>query len=123
MPYLPLAPAHECVDDGASAHYNTTVDRTRVPRVDWASSEKMRSISLYRLGVMVGYNRPPRSGRGSCIFLHVWDGPRSVTAGCTAMDEAALRAVVQWMEPARRPTLVQLTEGAYAARRAEWGLP
>ncbi|HEY7726610.1 MAG TPA: hypothetical protein VH880_14840, partial [Anaeromyxobacteraceae bacterium] len=53
-------------------------------------------------GVMVGYNRPPRAGRGSCIFLHVWDGPRSVTAGCTAMDEAALRSVAEWLDPARR---------------------
>ena len=123
MPYLPLAPAHECVDDGASAHYNRTVDRTRVPRVDWTSSEKMRSIPLYRLGVMVGYNRPPRAGRGSCIFLHVWDGPRSVTAGCTAMDEAALRSIASWLDPAQRPMLVQLTQGAYEARRAGWGLP
>lgn len=123
LPYLPLLPTHECVDDGSSAHYNTTVDRATVPRVDWGSSEKMRSISLYRLGVMVGYNRPPRAGRGSCIFLHVWDGPNSVTAGCTAMEESQLRTVVQWLDPARSPVLVQLTDGAYERRRASWALP
>jgi len=123
LPYLPLLPTHECVDDGASTHYNTTVDRATVPRVDWTSSEKMRSISLYRLGVMVGYNRPPRAGRGSCIFLHVWDGPSSVTAGCTAMEEPNLRTVVQWLDPARAPVLVQLTDGAYERRRASWVLP
>jgi D-alanyl-D-alanine dipeptidase len=124
LPYLPLAETTECVDDTASAHYNAIVDRARVPRVDWTSSERMRGIDLYRLGVVVDYNAsPPAAGRGSCIFLHVWRGPRSSTAGCTAMAEPALAELVRWLDPARRPALVQLTDGAYARRRAAWGLP
>jgi D-alanyl-D-alanine dipeptidase len=124
LPYLPLVETTECVDDTASAHYNAIVDRARVPRVDWASSERMRSIDLYRLGVVVDYNvRPPAAGRGSCIFLHVWRGPGSSTAGCTAMPEPALAELVRWLDPARRPALVQLTDEAYARRRAAWGLP
>ncbi|HYD53974.1 MAG TPA: hypothetical protein VEA99_15165, partial [Gemmatimonadaceae bacterium] len=67
--------------------------------------------------------RPPRAGRGSCIFLHLWDGPQSVTAGCTAMEEPHLRALARWLDLARRPALVQLTAGAYAERREGWGLP
>src|SRR3712207_8482067 len=58
-----------------------------------------------------------RSGRGSCIFLHVWRGPRSSTAGCTAMAEPALAELLRWLDPARRPALVQLTDAAYARRR------
>jgi zinc D-Ala-D-Ala dipeptidase len=124
LPYLPLAETTECVDDTASAHYNAIVDRGRVPRVDWTSSERMRSIDLYRLGVVVDYNaRPPAAGRGSCIFLHVWRGPGSSTAGCTAMAEPALAELVHWLDPARRPALVQLADAAYARRRAAWGLP
>jgi zinc D-Ala-D-Ala dipeptidase len=84
----------------------------------------MRSIDLYRLGVVVDYNAtPPAAGRGSCIFLHVWRGPHSSTAGCTAMPEPALAELVRWLEAARHPGLVQLTESAYARRRAAWGLP
>jgi D-alanyl-D-alanine dipeptidase len=124
LPYLPLVETTECVDDTASAKYNAIVDRARVPRVDWTSSERMRRIDLYRLGVVVDYNaRPAAAGRGSCIFLHVWSGPRSSTAGCTAMPEPALAELVRWLDPARRPALVQLTEVAYARRRAAWGLP
>jgi L,D-peptidoglycan transpeptidase YkuD (ErfK/YbiS/YcfS/YnhG family) len=80
-----------------------------VPRVDWSSAERMREIEQYRIGAMVEYNAaPPRAGRGSCIFLHVWGGPGTSTAGCTAMPERALREVVLWLDRARRPMLVQL---------------
>ena len=66
--YLQLAPAIECVDDTASAHYNAVVDRNAV-RVDWSSSEKMRQVPQYQLGMIVEYNEPAVKGRGSCIFL------------------------------------------------------
>jgi zinc D-Ala-D-Ala dipeptidase len=121
---VPLVETTKGVDDPSSAHYNAIVDRARVPRVDWGSSERMRRIDLYRLGVAVDYNVSPRAaGRGSCIFLHVRRGPRSSTAGCTAMAEPALAELVRWLDPARRPALVQLTDAAYARRRAAWGLP
>lgn len=124
LPYLQLLPTTECVDDSRSAHYNTIVDRTRVRTVDWTSSERMRAIDQYTFGVHVAYNAaPPRAGRGSCIFLHVWAGPSSVTAGCTAMESNALQEVMRWLAPARRPMLVQLTSGALARVRERWMLP
>ncbi|MFL5574793.1 MAG: L,D-transpeptidase [Gemmatimonadaceae bacterium] len=124
LPYVALEPGSECVDDGASAHYNTVVDRGAVARVDWASAERMRQVAQYRLGVIVGYNAaPPRPGRGSCIFLHVWAGPGSTTAGCTAFDAGALERVVRWLDPARRPVLVQLPADAYERLRERWRLP
>lgn len=124
LPYVALGPGTECVDDSASAHYNTVVDRGAVPRVDWASAERMRLVAGYRVGVVVGYNaRPVRPARGSCIFLHVWEGPARGTAGCTAMDADALTAVVRWLDPARRPALVQLPAAAYGRVRRGWKLP
>ncbi|HKB16794.1 MAG TPA: hypothetical protein VKF62_12065, partial [Planctomycetota bacterium] len=44
IPYLPLGPGTECVDDPASAHYNSIVDRTTTSRPDWKSSEKMLEV-------------------------------------------------------------------------------
>ena len=44
LPYVQLRTTTECVDDPGSVHYNTIVDRDSVPRVDWASSEKMGEI-------------------------------------------------------------------------------
>ena len=107
-----------------TAHYNTLVDRASVPRVDWNSAEHMREVRQYELGVIVGYNAgPPATGRGSCIFLHVWTGPQSHTAGCTAFDGAKLRDVTRWLDPKKRPLLVQLTAKDYANLRIRWRLP
>jgi D-alanyl-D-alanine dipeptidase len=124
MPYAQLLPSTDCVDDTASSHYNTVVDRGSVTRVDWTSAERMRSISQYELGVIVAYNaRPPVKARGSCIFLHIWAGPASTTAGCTAFDEAKLRGLISWLDPKKRPLLVQLTSKDYRILRTRWSLP
>lgn len=124
LPYTALLPQTECVDDPASRAYNTVVDRAAVARVDWGSAERMRSVAGYRLGVVVDYNtQPVRPGRGSCIFLHVWEGAGTSTAGCTAMDAGALETVVRWLDAGRRPVLVQLPATAYQRLRARWGLP
>jgi D-alanyl-D-alanine dipeptidase len=123
LPYVQLRTTTECVDDARSVHYNTIVDRDRVPRVDWASSERMREIDQYVYGVHVAYNAPPAPSRGSCIFLHVWAGPASVTAGCTAMELDALKELIAWLDPRRRPMLVQLPASALKQRQKEWALP
>ena len=124
LPYVQLLPTTDCVDDIASVHYNTVVNKASVTSVDWNSAEHMREVSQYKIGVIVGYNSaPPVKGRGSCIFLHIWAGPESHTAGCTAFDEAALRDIVLWLDPKRRPLLVQLTASDYSALRASGSLP
>ena len=124
LPYVQLLSATDCVDDTTSAHYNTAVDRAVVSRVDWNSAEHMRQVPQYEIGVIVGYNAsPPAKGRGSCIFLHIWAGPDSHTAGCTAFDEAKLREVMLWLDPQKRPLLVQLTADEYRNLRASWRLP
>lgn len=124
LPYAQMSAASDCVDDTTSSHYNTVVDRGAVSMVDWNSAEHMRGVWQYEIGVIVGYNAaPPRRGRGSCIFLHIWDGPASHTAGCTAFDRDELRRVIAWLDPRRRPVLVQMPSGAYDALAAGWGLP
>ena len=124
LPYFPIVATSECVDDGASRYYNTVVNRDAVSLVDWKSSEPMRRIDQYRLGVIVGYNAaPPLAGRGSCIFLHIWAGQGMPTSGCTAMPEQDLTEVVLWLDRARRPMLVQLPEGEYSRLRTAWRLP
>jgi D-alanyl-D-alanine dipeptidase len=124
VPYAEVTPTLECVDDSASADYNRLVDRASTTP-DWSTSEKMREIAPdYHWGVVVEYNtRPAVPRRGSCIFLHIGGVGGKGTAGCTAMGEPALKAVMQWLDPARAPVLVQLPSEAYGALRAAWGLP
>ena len=124
LPYVEVTPTLECVDDAASGSYNALVDRATA-EVDWKSSEKMREETpWYHWGVVVEYNtRPVVPRRGSCIFLHVGGDGAKGTAGCTAMAEPALKGLMQWLDPARAPVLVQLPVAAYGALRTAWGLP
>lgn len=124
LPYVPLTAATECVDDANSKYYNSVVDRvpTQQP-VGWNSSEKMRQIPEYRWGIMVNQNAHRTSGGGSCIFMHIWDGPASTTAGCTAMQQSDLEEVLRWLDASANPVLVALPVSEYERLRRSWHLP
>lgn len=125
LPYIQVTSDWKCVDDSASAHYNEVLDqRTVTP--DWNSHEEMRRRDdAYRLGAVVQHDWADQRQRagGSCIFLHIWGGPSSSTVGCTAMAPADILSVLQWLDPDRRPVLVQLTRAEYARQRGRWSLP
>jgi L,D-peptidoglycan transpeptidase YkuD (ErfK/YbiS/YcfS/YnhG family) len=109
LPYIALTPQSEAVDDPASHYYNQLVERSRIPVPDWRSSEKMRRTgNLYRWGIVIDHNIPPKKNAGSCIFLHVWNGPASATNGCTAMAEQNLKTLIAWLDPRENPVIIQL---------------
>lgn len=130
LPYAAVDASWRCVDDPASAHYNAVLDADDVTP-DWGSAEQMRrDDALYAWVVELDHNgashevhggAAPVAGGGSCIFLHVWDGPGSVTAGCTAMAEPALEAVLAWLRPGAVYALLPRDE--HAALAAAWQLP
>ena len=123
LPYLALTPSTECVDDSQSTRYNELVDGAAIAK-DWNSSEHMRSEDvLYRRGIFIQHNTPATSGAGSCIFFHIWRGPTSPTAGCTAMDTADITRLLDWLDPGQSPLLVQMPEAQYQQVRSAWGLP
>jgi L,D-peptidoglycan transpeptidase YkuD (ErfK/YbiS/YcfS/YnhG family) len=126
MPYLSLTPSIECVDDEKSKFYNTIVDTSAV-FPDWGNheNEKMRrSDDLYRWGILVDHNAsPPVPGGGSCIFMHIWRGPGQPTVGCTAMQQTDLELLLGWLDPERKPLLVQLPAAWYRKMRHHWNLP
>lgn len=130
-PYLQLTPSIECVDDSSSKYYNRVIDRSDVVP-DWNSSEHMRIVGeAYRWGIVVGHNggdmksdaNPPVPGSGSCVFLHIWRSSTQGTAGCTAMPQNHLETLLTWLEPTRKPLLVQLPALGYARLARRWGLP
>jgi L,D-peptidoglycan transpeptidase YkuD (ErfK/YbiS/YcfS/YnhG family) len=124
LPYVHSRPSVKCVDDPASVRYNRLVDQDTVPRPDWNSHEEMRLASgVYRLGIWVSHNdAPPVPGSGSCIFMHVWQGPGVPTVGCTAMDAADMEALLRWLDPRARPVLVQAPRAALAPLASVLGL-
>ena len=125
LKYVKLIEHTECVDDVNSNHYNKIVNRMQVGAFDWKSSEKMLEITPeYDLGVFVAYNSYPAvKGRGSCIFLHIWESPGDATSGCTAMSREDLERVVAWLDPKKNPYLIQMPETVYKHYEKTWKLP
>jgi D-alanyl-D-alanine dipeptidase len=125
LPYRYLGNDVECVDDAKSAFYNRVTTRAAAGRAEWTSAEKMWEEPLYKWGVVVEHNTTPsvQAAGGSCIFLHIWRGPGRGTAGCTAMDEAALTTTIGWLAPKRQPLLVQLPRSEYERLKSTWKLP
>ena len=125
LKYLRIAENTECVDDVKSHHYNKIVNSIQVGIFDWKSSEKMAEITPeYDLGVFVAYNSyPANKGRGSCIFLHIWESPGDATSGCTAMSREDLERIVAWLDPKKNPYLIQMPESAYKHYEKTWKLP
>ena len=130
MPYLNLTSSIECVDDTHSKYYNRIVDRS-VVAADWNSSEHMRNVDGYRWGIVIDHNgivtddaaNPPEPGGGSCVFLHIWRSHDQGTVGCTAMSQNDLETLLTWLDPARKPLLVQLPEPTYERLINRWKLP
>ena len=125
LPYTPLTPTIECVDDPASKRYNVVVDRAGISNPDWKSSEKMRQVDVYALGVVVDHNAWPAvtAGAGSCIFLHLASDPPAPTVGCTALASDDLGALAAWLDKSAHPVLVQLPQKEYDKLAEAWGLP
>jgi len=131
LPYLSLTPSIECVDDARSKYYNRVIDRSTVSP-DWKSSEHMRSAGeSYVWGIVIDHNgtveepnaHPSVPGAGSCVFMHIWAGHGHGTAGCTAMPQSELESVLLWLDPLRKPLLVQLPAADYARLSHRWKLP
>jgi D-alanyl-D-alanine dipeptidase len=112
------------VDDSRSLYYNRIVDATLV-RPDWSSSEEMlRKDMLYRFGIVIEHNvNPVIAGRGSCIFLHIWEGAKNGTSGCTAISVEDMEMLLLWLIPEAKPILVQLPDEEYTRVRKAWDLP
>lgn len=143
LPWLRTADGLVCVDDPRGGAYNRLVDENATPTVpepdggvaapvqrSYRSAEPMwRDDGLYELGLLVDQNGFGDTtalvvpGRGSCTFLHIWKRKGRATQGCTAMARADLEKLVEWLDPEKKPVLVQLPLPEMVKRRIPWRLP
>jgi len=123
LPYQQSSETYFCVDDVNSEYYNQVVTTDEVNK-DWNSSEDMlRKDGLYEWGLFVNHNTPMESGDGSCIMIHVWRGQGKPTHGCTASSKVAITKLLTWLDPAKKPRMVQITKNEYPQMKAWFGLP
>lgn len=128
FPYVQVDERTFCIDDAQSRYYNQVVSTDTIARPDWKSREEMRRPDeLYRFGIVVGYNtHPVRAGKGSCIFMHLSAGtpqrPKG-TAGCTAMQRVEILEILDWLQAAKQPMLLQLPASEWQTVRKILQLP
>lgn len=125
FPYLEATPSTYCVEDVRSERYNQIIDASEARRTSWEKwSPLKRADGLFDWAVVVAQNQPESlRGAGSCVFLHIWRGPRQPTSGCTAMARSDVESVLRWLDPDKKPALVQLPEAELQRLRDEWALP
>jgi len=123
-PYIKATDTLICVDDMQSGHYNTLVNNDPA-KSDWKSFEEMqRKDDAYKWGLFINHNAPnAAAGKGSCIFMHIWENESTGTVGCTAMKEDDLLRILHWIDASLHPLLVQVPKNGYARLAAQYHLP
>lgn len=117
LPYRRVNQDSWWCQDNASRSYN----RWTEPRpTDCRAEESEHLVAYdkqYAYALVIGFNyaRPVR-GRGAGIFLHV--GGSGPTAGCVSVPADAMRRILAWADPVRRPHIaIGTTGGATAVTR------
>jgi len=101
MPYFTTDELDWWDENPASPTYDLHVRQRESPGGD--SENLYASGRVYDYAVNIGYNPGRVPGAGSAFFLHVSEGVP--TAGCVAIDRAALARILRWLSPARAPMI------------------
>lgn len=110
--------------------YNRYVHLDHPAATPWELHEQMRQTDYaHSIKLLICHNTAETKGRpvnggGSSIFFHIWrnDGA-APTAGCTAMAEPHLRALIARLDAGRHPVYILLPKEEYARLRSTWRLP
>ena len=130
LPYVAMQASDYCIDVSGSPLYNRIVDANEVgaDAVKDSTEPMRRDLHVdgdqrYREGFVIAHNPQGKPAAGSCIFAHLWKSPDSSTAGCTAMDPAAMQSLLAWLDAKQRPVFVLLPQSEYDRLHAAWQLP
>ncbi|KNY25957.1 ErfK/YbiS/YcfS/YnhG family protein [Pseudobacteroides cellulosolvens ATCC 35603 = DSM 2933] len=108
LPYRQTTENDTWVDDVDSLYYNTWQVNPAYGR--WSSGEVLRPEDgvYYDYSIVINYNTADRiPGRGSAIFLHIWEGPDVPTFGCIAVEYDNLLKIIRWLNPSSNPIIIQ----------------
>lgn len=131
IPYVKVGPNDLWVSDvNYPKLYNRHIRLDHPARTEWEIREQMRQTDYaHSIKLLICHNTAERRGgpvvgAGSSIFFHIWrKNGGSPTAGCTAMAEANLRAIIARLQPSRHPVYILLPHAEYARLRQSWRLP
>jgi len=110
MPYIQADKTLICVDDSLSKNYNKIVElnQSKKPKsFEWMKRED----NLYQYGLVIAHNAQAKEQAGSCIFFHIRKSKDAPTAGCSAMKKEELLTLLKWLDPTKKPQVVQIPRG------------
>lgn len=127
FPYTQATPDLICCDDPETSYYTKIInirDKDLNPNALPSHEKMLRADDLYKYTILIGHNTwYPRKDAGSCIFIHIWSGMHSYTAGCTAMSEENILRLLSELDPDKNPIFVMLSRKNYLRLKHVWGLP
>jgi L,D-peptidoglycan transpeptidase YkuD (ErfK/YbiS/YcfS/YnhG family) len=106
LPYFRTDRQDWWVSDVGASSYNTHQRCAAAScSFDTAASEQLNLVDPeYDYAVVIDANmNPVVPGAGSAFFLHVANG--GPTAGCVAIEQDTLVAIMQWLDPAHHPRI------------------
>jgi L,D-peptidoglycan transpeptidase YkuD (ErfK/YbiS/YcfS/YnhG family) len=105
LPYRVIDAQDWWVSDVASPLYNqhTRCAVGSCPFREAAGENLYSEGAVYNHALVIDYNRGGTPGAGSAFFLHVTNN--QPTAGCVAIDDGHLTAIMRWLDPAARPLI------------------
>lgn len=107
IPYTKLTPYHYWCGDSSSKLYNQFVDERTSDRKHTSADEYLIEYKgEYNYAMFIDYNAEGVPHKGSAIFLHC-TGKNKYTAGCVAIPEKAMRAVLLWARPGVKIVIVE----------------
>ena len=99
LPARRIEPQLAWCEDTGDRRYNRWFRRS----ADEPGDRLWRDDHLYDLVIEIDHNTRPRvKRRGSAVFVHVARPDRTPTAGCVALDAAALRRLLAQLGPQTR---------------------
>jgi len=103
--WFDVGPDDWWVSDPGSAFYNTHQVGPPNDRWDPTYGEQLANVGpvAYTWATFIEFNSPPQGALGSAVFLHLDTG--GSTAGCVALAQDDLLAVLRWLDPARNPRI------------------
>ena len=106
FPYRVLDGTEYWVDDVNSKFYNTMQIVKNGETPEFNSSEHLIDEKIaYQYAMVIDYNNPPVSGKGSAIFLHV--EKNKPTAGCVAVSKENMERILNWIDYGKTKILIK----------------
>ncbi len=107
LPWRQVTPNSDWVCDSDSPYFNSWQERDDPDLEPWSDDvEHLEDYpTQYAWACVIGFNLPPDAvpDRGCAIFLHCSE---RATAGCVGLAREDMVAVLQWLDPEKRPYIL-----------------